>query len=631
MNRLKQLLAQARSRRGAFTVFGIALAIGLVVTAIDNLAQREDAARKVPMALQFERSAVDWLDNPEPVSALRLAMDEQKLAAVGIAASPPGLVLYTLTDGRRASTTLPGCSANGCTGSVFDRLQDGSAAAGFPLVHIEVDNRTHSRRVLDAARAMLPSLALLGIIVAALLVSIRLQTGAGTSSAGLATRPDGGFDDAIGNREAKAALRRVQAFLRDASQYAKLGASAPRGVLLVGPPGTGKTLLARALAAESRAHFIAVDGSYFTAPFYGAGVQKVKTLFKLARSHAPCVLFIDEIDGIGRRTRNGEGGPGSGAESELNRIINRILVEMDGFDALDNVVVVGATNHEDNLDPAMRRPGRFDTVVRLTLPTLPDRQALFDLYIGRTTHDGSSDSAALARMTAGVSPADIANIVNKAAACAAEAGAQHVSAAHLLSAIEAHHLGGEVSAQHGLLSEQTRERLAYHEAGHALVGHCLGAGQVERITIEPRGIALGVTHITRTSEDPIYDQAELGSRLAMMLGGREAELLVRGSVSSGASDDLKRASALAVDMVGSLGFSRTFGLLSVAGVPKDLLGPDIQAGLLAEARVMLEQAQARCREVLVSRRTQLDAVAAALLQQEVLSGDDFRGLIAEPA
>ncbi|MCE2946717.1 MAG: AAA family ATPase [bacterium] len=627
MNRLRKYFAEARTRRRALAVSGLVVAIGLGVSAVDTIAQREDAARKVPVALQFERAADQWLSNPEPASALRQAMDEQRLAAVGIAATPPGLVLYTLADGRKASTILPGCSSTGCTGSVLDRLADGSAASGFPLVRVEVDNRTHSRRALDAARAMLPSFALLGIIIAALLVSIRLQAGTGTASAGLATRPETGFDDAIGNHEAKAALRRVQAFLRDASRYAKLGASAPRGVLLVGPPGTGKTLLAKALAGESGAHFIAVDGSYFTAPFYGAGVQKVKALFRQARSHAPCVLFIDEVDGIGRRTRNGEGGPGSGAESELNRIINRILVEMDGFDALDNVVVVGATNHEENLDPAMRRPGRFDTVVRLTLPALPDRKALFDLYIGRTAHDGRADTAALARMTAGVSPADIANIVNKAAASAAEAGTDAVHEAHLLSAIESHHLGGEVSAHRGLLTEDTRQRLAYHEAGHALVGHCLGAGQVERVTIEPRGVALGVTHITRDSEDPIYDQAELGSRLAMMLGGREAELLVQGSVSSGASDDLKRASALAVDMVGTLGFSRTFGLLSVTGVPKDLLGPDVQAGLLTEARALLEEAQARCRAVLVERRDALDAVASALLQQEVLSGEDFRALL----
>lgn len=384
----------------------------------------------------------------------------------------------------------------------------------------------------------------------------------------------------------------------------------------------GKTLLAKALAGESGAHFIAVDGSYFTESLYGAGVQKVKALFRQARAHAPCVLFIDEVDGIGRRTRAGDGpgNGGGGAESELNRIINRILVEMDGFDPLDNVVVVGATNHEDNLDPAMRRPGRFDTVVRLALPTLPDRRALFDLYLARTAHDGTADTAALARMTAGLSPADIANIVNKAAAGAAEAGADHVAATHLLSAIEAHHLGGDPSPLGALLSEDTRLRLACHEAGHALVRHCLGAGQIEGVTIEPRGAALGVTHVTRASEDPIHDQHELGSRLAMLLDGREAELLVRSSVSSRASDDLKRASALAVDLVGTL---------SVTGVPKDLLGPDVQAGLLTEARALLEEAQARCRAVLVERRDALDAVASALLQQEVPSGEDFRAMLVQ--
>ncbi len=184
------------------------------------------------------------------------------------------------------------------------------------------------------------------------------------------------------------------------------------------------------------------------------------------------------------------------------------------------------------------------------------------------------------------------------------------------------------SATTGTLSESTRERLAYHEAGHALVGHWLQLGAVERVTIEPRGQALGVTYISRDTEDPLYAQAELSNRLAMMLGGREAELLVKGSVSSGASADLKRASELAINMVGSLGFSKTFGLLSVAGVPKELLGPDIQSAVLKEARAMLEQAQAQCQQLLTSRRWQLDAMAQALLQREVLSGDELKGLLA---
>jgi cell division protease FtsH len=223
-------------------------------------------------------------------------------------------------------------------------------------------------------------------------------------------------------------------------------------------------------------------------------------------------------------------------------------------------------------------------LVRLGLPTLPERKRLFELYLGKVAHDGCADTAALARMTAGMSPAEIANTVNKAASSAAEAHADHVGAEHLLRAIETHQLGGEVSSVKDLLTEETRTRLAYHESGHALVGHWLKAGLVERVTIEPRGQALGVTYITRETEDPLYKQAELTSRLAMMLAGRETELLVFDSVSSGASDDLKRATELAVRMVGSLGFSEAFGLLSVAGVPKELLGPDIQGALLTEAR-----------------------------------------------
>jgi cell division protease FtsH len=302
-------------------------------------------------------------------------------------------------------------------------------------------------------------------------------------------------------------------------------------------------------------------------------------------------------------------------------------VEMDGFDPLDNVVVVAATNHEDNIDEAMRRPGRFDMLVRLTLPTLPERQKLFDLYIKRLAHDGRADTAVLARMTAGMSPADIANTVNKAASTAAEARASQVTGEHFLGAIETHQLGGEVSAIKDLFTQDLRDRLAYHESGHALVGHWLKAGIVERVTIEPRGRALGVTYITRDTEDPLYKQSELTSRLAMMLAGREAELLVFDSVSTGASDDLKRASELAINMVGSLGFSDAFGLLSVAGVPKELLGPDIQSAVLREARLLLEQAQATCQQLLKANRAQLDGLAQRLLERDVISGDELKALL----
>jgi cell division protease FtsH len=624
MNLLKNLLRRTRAnpRMPAALALLALLVAGLL--ALHSSAAREVDARKSPLVRAFEQAPDDWLAHQASASEFRRALDAGTLSVVALAASHPGLVLYTLNSGQKASVTVPGCTALGCSGTVLDKLADRSAATGFALLSIDVDPRTVSRRILDALDAALSPLLLVLTIVGAMFLVTKLQAGMGGAASRLTVRPEASFDDAIGNDEAKAALTRVKAFMHDPGHYAKLGAKAPRGVLLVGPPGTGKTLLARALAGESKANFISVDGSYFTAMFYGAGVAKVKELFKLARKNAPCVLFIDEVDGIGKRTQTGNGG---GAESELNRIINRVLVEMDGFEALDNVVVVAATNHEDAIDPAMRRPGRFDMLVRLALPTQPERARLFDLYIGKVAHDASADTAALARMTAGMSPADIANTVNKAASTAAEAGAHLVSSDHFLRAIETHQLGGEVSAIKGLLSEGTRERLAYHEAGHALVGHWLHAGVVERVTIEPRGQALGVTYMTRETEDPLYKQAELTGRLAMMLGGREAELLVQGSVSSGASDDLKRASELAINMVGSLGFSKSFGLLSVAGVPKELLGPDIQAAVLQEARALLEQAQARCAQLLSSNRQRLDALATALLEREVLFGDTLKGLL----
>jgi cell division protease FtsH len=624
MKATKKLIALAREHYP----LTLAILIGTLVIigwiALSRQAEIEADARKSPESLLFEKNPDPWLSNQQNVREFRRALDAGGLSLVALDEAYPGLILYTRNDGLKASTVLPDCSLSGCPGTALQKLSEQSAQSGFNLVRVHIDPRTGSRRLLDLMQTLLSPFLLMGTLAGALLIGIKLQTGSGGAASKLVVASDARFDDAIGNEEAKAALNRVKAFLHDPGNYARLGATAPRGVLLIGPPGTGKTLLARGLAGESKANFIAVDGSYFTSMFYGAGVSKVKELFKLARLKAPCVLFIDEIDGIGKRTRGGDRG---GNESELNRIINRVLVEMDGFDPLENVVVVAATNHEENLDEAMRRPGRFDMLVRLSLPTLPERERLFELYIRKVAHDGSADTSVLARMTAGMSPAEIANVVNKAASTAAELQAQYVTAEHVLQAIEAFQLGGEVSPAKSLFTQDLRERLAYHEAGHALVGHWLKAGTVERVTIEPRGQALGVTYITRDTEDPLYKQAELTSRLAMMLAGRETELLVFDSVSSGASDDLKRASELAINMVASLGFSDAFGLLSVAGVPKELLGPDIQAAVLAEARALLSTGQAVSRRLLQAHRTQLDALARRLLEREVLSGEELRMLL----
>jgi cell division protease FtsH len=628
MSSWKKLLTLGRAHpRATGALLAVLVALAGVLL-LGQHARQEADSRKDPAALAFERDADAWLASPSSVSDFVRAADSGQLAAVGVANGQPGLVLYTLKDGRKASVQVPGCTSLGCAGTALDRLGEKSAAAGFTLVGVDVDSRTPSQRVLAAVETALPIVLLAVALGGGLLLLGRLQMASGQNATTLATKPETTFADAIGNDEAKAALQRVKAFLSDPAQYVRMGAAAPRGVLLVGPPGTGKTLLAKALAGECGANFIAVDGSYFTASYYGAGVAKVKALFKLARKQAPCVLFIDEVDGIGKRATGGQGG---GAESEMNRIINRVLVEMDGFDAMDNVVVVAATNHEDNIDEALRRPGRFDLLVRLNKPTLPERQQLFDLYLGKVRHDGRADTAALARKATGMSPAEIANVVNKAASTAAEQGADAVTADHLVRAVEAQLLGGEVSPIKDLLTAGTRDRLAFHEAGHALVGHWTGAGRIERVTIEPRGPGLGVTYMTRETEDPLYAQGELVSRLAMMLGGREAELMVLGSVSSGASDDLKRASELAIQMVGQLGFSETFGLLSIAGIPKELMGPELQSAVLNEARTLLETAQATCRHILTTQRHRLDTMAAALLTTEVLSGPALVDLLGDPA
>ncbi len=615
----KNLSSERPSRkRLALALGAVLLLAGLIfgVAALQGTATREAQARKTALALAFESDPQRWLANPREASEFEAALAAGSLRSVAVAGTG-ALALYTDREGRQLSARLLDCGA-GCTQSALSRLSELSARHGFALTRIDIDPRTPSERMsqqLDEAARVALGLVPLLLLIGLVLYLMRGSLGLGAAK--LAEKPQMRFDGVIGAAEAKQALRRVAAFMKDPSEYVKVGARAPRGVLLDGPPGTGKTLLAKALAGECGASFISVDGSYFSSMFFGAGIGKVKELFERARRCAPCIVFIDEIDGIGKRSRGAE--PSAG-DQEQNRIINRLLVEMDGFQALDNVIVIGATNHVDNVDEAMRRPGRFDTVVRTALPTPPEREALFRHYLAQVEADAMPELASMARTAAGMSPADIANCVNRAASYAAESGEPRVTAERVYQAIESHQLGGEVSATKALITPKTLERVAVHEGGHGLVAHVLEAGSVERISVEPRGGALGVTYVARLSEEPLYGEHELRSRLAMMLAGREAEMLVYGNTSSGAADDLKRASELATSMIGSYGFSKTFGLLSVAGVPRELIGPDIQNSLLDEARALLDAAQAQCREVLADHRHRLDALTALLLREETVSG-----------
>lgn len=604
------------------------LLAGLGLSTLHERTASEVQARKNATALAFEKAPEQWLAHPREASAFERALQAKEVAAVGVSGS---LVLYTDRSGQQLSTRLIDCGL-GCKNEIGSRLGELSVAQGFALTDIDVDARTGGQRLFQGMERVASVLGpiLLLLLVAAPLVWLQTRGSLGQRTR-LASKPRTRFDDVIGAEEAKKALRRVAAFMKDPTQYAAVGAKAPRGVLLDGPPGTGKTLLAKALAGECGANFISVDGSYFSSMFYGAGIGKVKELFKKAREASPCIIFIDEIDGIGKRSNGKEAGGGGGGEQEQNRIINRLLVEMDGFSALENVVVIGATNHVDNVDEAMRRPGRFDLIVRTALPTVPEREQLFGLYLGQVKAAQGMNLPSIARTAANMSPADIANCVNRAAAYAAEAGEALVSEERVYQSLETHQLGGEVNSAKNVITAETLRRIAFHESGHALVAHLLEAGSVERVSIEPRGPALGVTYVTRTHEEPLYGERELRGRLAMMLAGREAELIAFGNASSGAADDLKRASELATNMVGSLGFGKTFGLLSMAGVPKELIGPDVQKSVLDEARALLESAQAECRRVLEEKRDRLDTLTEMLLGQETVSGAPLKRVLAGEA
>jgi len=607
--------------RWAQIVAGVSAVMVVLVAAVtlEFQAQAPAVAGRTTLAQGFESAPRAWLDHPKDVSELERAVAAGQVAALGV---DDRRVFVTTRSGERYSTEL----IAGREG-LSSRLEAASRDQGFALTRITIDPRTARERVSAAAGVVMERGVGLVTVIAMLTLGfflIRQTGGIGGGKTELAEKPETDFDAVIGASEAKAALQQVTAFMRNPDKYLALGAKPPRGVLLEGPPGTGKTLLARALAGECKANFIAVDGSHFSSMFYGAGISKVKELFATARKHSPCIVFIDEFDGIGKRA---QGNKVQGGQSEENRIINKLLVEMDGFSPSDNIIVIGATNHVGNVDDALKRPGRFDLVARVTLPTVHDRRDLFKLCLERVKAAESIDVEALGRSSSGLSHADITNIVNRATVLAAEAGSEWVTQDFVHRALESHQLGGEVSALKGLITPAHRHRIAIHESGHALVAHVLGAGTVERISIEPRGQALGVTFVTRANEVPLYGEQELNARIGMLLAGREAELMVFGNTTSGASDDLKRASELAVEMVSAMGFSTEFGLLSLGGVPETLIGPHIQERVLHEAKAFLDRAQVRCRQVLDTHRDVLEALTAQLLSDETVSGALLRELV----
>lgn len=440
------------------------------------------------------------------------------------------------------------------------------------------------------------------------------------------------FDDVAGLKSAKQDLREVVEFLQHPERFRRLGGKVPRGVLLVGPPGTGKTLLARAVAGESGVPFYSISGSEFIEMFVGVGAARVRDLFAEAKKNAPAIVFIDEIDAVGRSRGAGLGG----GHDEREQTLNQLLSEMDGFDRNDLTIVLAATNRPDVLDPALLRPGRFDRRVIVDRPELGARRAILDVHVNHKPLGKDVDLDLLARNTPGFSGADLANLVNEAALNATRRGAESIDAADFSSAYDKIVLGDPREAK--LLGEEKR-RVAVHESGHALVARFSADTEpLQRVSILPRGMALGATQQLPGEDHHLMTEPQLESRLRVLMGGYAAEKLILGNVSTGAENDLKEATKLASKMVANYGMSQALGpvyyeheaehpflgqRIAIDGGASDATLHNIES----EARRLLNAALTGASELLTKHRAQLAALEQALLTRETLERQDLEALL----
>jgi cell division protease FtsH len=434
------------------------------------------------------------------------------------------------------------------------------------------------------------------------------------------------FSDVAGIEEVKQELTEIVDFLKHPDKYARLGARMPRGVLLSGPPGTGKTLLAKALAGEAHVPFFSISASEFIEAIVGVGASRVRDLFAQAKEAAPAIIFIDELDAIGR-SRSGAQAFGGGHD-EREQTLNQILTEMDGFDSSAGVIVLGSTNRPEILDPALLRPGRFDRRVAVQPPDREGRKAILEVHTRSVPLDDGVDLGALASSTPGMVGADLANVVNEAALLAASRGHSKVGQADLTDALEKIVLGAERKV---LLSDEDRRRIAYHEGGHAIVGMLTpGADPVRKVSIIPRGMALGVTLASPEIDKFNYDRRYLEAKVQVALGGRAAEEIVFGDTTTGAESDIQQVTHIARGMVGRWGMSERIGFIAVDG--SEGSGPLLPGGAHVseatqeivdqEVREIVERAHEDVRRLLLESRPQLDSLAAALLERETLDEDE---------
>jgi cell division protease FtsH len=440
------------------------------------------------------------------------------------------------------------------------------------------------------------------------------------------------FADVAGVDEAKEELEEIVAFLRDPKKFTRLGGRIPKGVLLVGPPGTGKTLLARAIAGEAGVPFFSISGSDFVEMFVGVGASRVRDLFQQGKKHAPCIVFIDEIDAVGRHRGAGLGG----GHDEREQTLNQMLVEMDGFESSEGVIIIAATNRPDVLDPAMLRPGRFDRHVVVQRPDLRGREAILRVHARRVLLAPDVDLHVIARGTPGFSGADLENLVNEAALIAARREGDSVGHRDFELAKDKVLMGAERRSL--VISDQEKRITAYHEAGHALVA-MLGehSDPVHKVTIIPRGMALGVTMTMPQEDRHVMSKEQLLARMDHSMGGRAAEEIAFGLTSTGAANDLQQATRLAREMVCSFGMSEQLGPIHLGGESETVFlgrelvshpqhGPETARAVDAEIKRLLTEAYARAHALLSENRALLDRIAQALLERESLTERDLETL-----
>ncbi len=453
---------------------------------------------------------------------------------------------------------------------------------------------------------------------------------------GVATR----FDDVAGVDEAKGELEEVVNFLKTPERYSRLGGRLPKGVLLLGPPGTGKTLLARAVAGEAGVPFFSISGSEFVELFVGVGAARVRELFAQAKQKAPCIIFIDELDALGKA----RGMSVMGGHDEREQTLQQLLVEMDGFDPRVGVIIMAATNRPEILDPALLRAGRFDRQVLVDKPDLNGRLAILKVHAKRITLAGDVKLETLAQRTPGLSGADLENILNEGALLAARRGRDEVSMADLEEAVD--RIVGGLEKKNRVINEREKRIVAHHETGHALVAaFSPGADKVHKISIIPRGIAaLGYTEQRPTEDRYLMGRSELVARVDVLLGGRVAERLVFGEVSTGAANDLQRATDMVRAMLTQYGMGTTLGPVTYSRrtqpifLPQDAtMMPPAQefseataAALDLELKALMGEREAHVEELLTSHRDTLDRVASRLLEKEVLDGQEFAQLVGLP-